>query len=129
LPDRGTETILLVEDDQLVRDLAAGVLRSAGYNVRTAATPLEAIEMAADPAERLDLLLTDEVMPGMSGGDLAQRLRADRPGLRVLRVSGYSENLTASPGGAGPGSAFLPKPYTPLALRQHVRRLLDGTPA
>jgi hypothetical protein len=124
--DHGHERILVVEDDPLVRELAVSVLRSSGYEVRAAATPSEAIELAAAPGDAIQLLLTDEVMPGMSGRELAKRLRSERPGLRVLRVSGYSEGgVDGDAVVPGSGSAFLPKPYTPAVLREQVRRLLD----
>ena len=122
---RGHERIVLCEDEVAVRDLVASVLARSGYTVATAATPAEAIRLVADQSEPADLLLTDVVMPAMSGPDLARRARAIRPGLRVLLMSGYArESLDRET--IGLDAAFLAKPFTPARLAGAVRDVLDG---
>jgi CheY-like chemotaxis protein len=119
--------VLLVEDDAPVRRLAEKVLRDAGYRVLEASSGEEALRLASDgTGASLDLLVTDMVMPGMSGAELAERVRALRPSLPVLYVSGYAEQGAALQGRVGAGAAYLPKPFTPAALSQEIRRLLDG---
>jgi CheY-like chemotaxis protein len=134
LPDRsmqaelptGSETILLVEDDAEVRELARRVLQWQGYTVLEAHDGPEALRLAAGYAGPIHLLLTDVVMPGMSGTTVAERLAQSRPGLGVLFMSGYTEEAIADHGTLGPGVAFLPKPLGPLALARKVRAVLDA---
>jgi PAS domain S-box-containing protein len=124
---RGHERIVLCEDEAAVRDLVAAVLTRAGYSVVTAATPAQALLFVADEAAPPDLLLTDVVMPDMSGPDLARRARFLRPGLRVLLMSGYSrESLDRETIRLDAG--FLAKPFTPAGLAGAVRDVLDGLP-
>ena len=94
----GSETILVVEDEDPVRTLLAGLMTNAGYKVLTAAPPVEALEMVKRNTGSIDLLLTDVVMPQLSGPDLADRLRTSKPGLRVLCMSGYPADLIARRG-------------------------------
>ena len=122
---RGTETVLLVEDEPMVRGLASEVLRRCGYTVLVAAQGEEALEIAARHAGVIHLLLTDVVMPIMGGRALAERCRAVRPDMQVLFMSGYTGDTVAPRDGATPG-AFIQKPFTPLALARKVRELLDG---
>jgi PAS domain S-box-containing protein len=125
---RGHERIVLCEDEAAVRDLVAAVLDRSGYTVATATTPAEALLLLADRSAPADLLLTDVVMPGMSGPDLALRARSLRPDLRVLMMSGYSrESLDRE--AIGQDAAFLPKPFTPARLSSVVRNVLDGLAA
>ena len=126
--ERGTGTLLIVEDEPLVRSMATRVLRIAGYTVLTAGDGAEALRVAGERSRPVDLLVTDVVMPQIGGEDLAARLRALWPGLLVLYISGYTERGFASRGLA-PGSAFLQKPFTPAALAHRVRELLDTRPA
>jgi PAS domain S-box-containing protein len=119
----GSESVLLVEDDEQVREVAAEILRLHGYRVLTAATPAEAQRLAAEPAERIDVLVTDVVMPDMNGPELAERLRDLRPELQVVYMSGYAERALDKLSGA----AFLQKPVTPDSLTRMIRSLLDGT--
>ena len=119
---RGSETILLVEDEETVRDLTRRALELNGYRVIAAAAPTEALELGEDV--RYDLLLTDVVMPQMRGGELARRLRDDRPGLKTLFMSGYLDG-EALLGEEGP-AAFLQKPFSLAELAQTVRELLDA---
>jgi two-component system cell cycle sensor histidine kinase/response regulator CckA len=122
---RGRERIILCEDEPAVRDLVAAVLGRSGYSVLAARTPAEALLLVADRSAPADLLLTDVVMPLMSGPDLARRARSIRPGLRVLLMSGYArESLDREALGLDAG--FLAKPFTPGRLAAAVRSVLDG---
>ncbi|HVO56157.1 MAG TPA: PAS domain S-box protein [Dongiaceae bacterium] len=123
---RGTETILLVEDDDAVRELTETVLRSYGYNVIVSEDPQHAQRLSADPALDIRLVLTDVVMPSMSGRELVQKLLARHPHMRVLYMSGYTDNVISSGGVLEPGLAFLQKPFTPAALALKVREVLDA---
>ncbi len=124
----GSETILLVEDEEAVRRFAVRTLEGLGYRVLEAPGPDEAIAVAEAVRGPIDLLVTDVTMPGLQGHQLAARLLADRPTLRVLYISGFTENGVAGRGIAGPGTAFLGKPFTGDALARAVRRTLDGPP-
>jgi two-component system, cell cycle sensor histidine kinase and response regulator CckA len=124
-PARGRETILLVEDEDVVRELAREALEEGGYTVLEARHPGEALLVAERQGDGLDLLLTDVVMPHMSGPELAQRLREQRPGLRVLFMSGYTDDATLRRGVLRSEVFFLQKPFTPEVLSQRVRETLD----
>jgi two-component system cell cycle sensor histidine kinase/response regulator CckA len=121
----GHETILLVEDEPAVRELAQMVLSERGYKVIVALTPEDAERLAGNNGAGIHLLLTDVVMPGMSGHELAKRLTARHGNLRVLYMSGYTYNVIAEDGTLGEGVAFLQKPFTPQVLAQKVRETLD----
>ena len=122
----GRETILLVEDEPDVREFVSEVLRDYRYNVIQAGSGPSAIKAWEEHEGRIDLLLTDMVMPeGMTGRDLAQRLRAQKPELKVIYSSGYSSHNRKEVGESE--TAFLPKPYHPPQLAQMVRQCLDGT--
>jgi two-component system cell cycle sensor histidine kinase/response regulator CckA len=123
----GSETILLVEDAEDVRNLARDILGLMGYNLMTASNPVEAIQVSQDHTSVIHLLLTDVVMPGMSGRQLADRLVADRPGLKVLFMSGYTDNAIVHHGVLDPGTAFVQKPFTPDSLSRKVREVLDAS--
>jgi PAS domain S-box-containing protein len=123
---RGTETVLLVEDEAGVRRLVQEILESAGYRVLTAASGPEALQQSRDHEGTIHLLLTDVVMPGMSGPQLAERIATTRPGLRTLYTSGHTDDTLGPHGGLPPGMAFVQKPLTPDALADRVRELLDG---
>jgi signal transduction histidine kinase len=123
---RGTETILLAEDDEELRTLTARVLTAQGYRVLQASDGVDALRVAEQHSGALDLLTTDMVMPAMGGHDLASELTARRPGLKVLFVSGYADDVIGR-GTLGPGDAFLQKPVDPGLLARKVRQVLDGT--
>jgi PAS domain S-box-containing protein len=121
----GTETVLLVEDEAEVRRLVERLLRMHGYAVIAAASPAEALT-AAKTAGRIDLLVTDVIMPGMNGRQMASALAAERPRMRVLYMSGYTDAAIAHQGILPPGTAFLSKPFTPDILARKVREVLDA---
>jgi len=122
---KGRETILLVEDEPAVRELTRMVLSEGGYSVIEALNPEDALRLSGDNGREIHLLLTDVVMPGMSGHDLAKRLTARYPNLRVLYMSGYAYNVFAEGGTLEENVSFLQKPFTPKALTQRVRETLD----
>jgi signal transduction histidine kinase len=122
----GAETLLLVEDDDAVRQLAVIVLRRLGYTVLEAPEAETATTIFEAYTGPLHLLVTDVVMPGLSGPRLAERLRAVRPGLRVLYLSGYSQEEIEAAHAPGPDTAFLPKPYTGTTLARKIRAVLDA---
>jgi CheY-like chemotaxis protein len=122
---KGNETILLVEDEPAVRELTCMVLSERGYSVIEAQNAEDALRLATKHGAQIHLLLTDVVMPGMSGHDLAKRLTAQQPNLRVLYMSGYTYNIFAENGALEDGLSFLQKPFTPKALAQRVREALD----
>ena len=125
----GRERILLVEDEPSVRRHLQRALEGEGYRVRAVADAAHALALAERPGEGIDLLVTDVVMPGMSGPALAARLAAQRPGLRILYVSGYVEDVLAPRGVVASGAAFLEKPFTPEVLAAKVREVLKAPPA
>jgi len=122
---RGEETVLLVEDESAVRAFIAEALRRRGYRVIEAADGDQAIDTAHGHAGVIHLLVTDLAMPGMTGGELARFMTHERPGLRVLFISGYSDERAESRGSEGGPEAFLQKPFTPVVLARQVRRVLD----
>ncbi len=125
LPSLGTETILLVEDNESVRRICARSLRSQGYTVLEAANGDDALMLASTYLERIHLLVTDVVMPKMGGTELADRLTELRPTLRVLYTSGYTVNAIVQHGELKKGIEFLAKPFVPLDLIRRVREVLD----
>jgi PAS domain S-box-containing protein len=121
----GDERILLVEDQDDVRDVARAILRHAGYTVIDASRPRTALAMVQDGIA-FDLLLTDVVMPQMSGRDLAKAVAGMRPDVKVLYMSGYAEDAIVKHGVLDPGLAFVPKPFTPKDLLKAVRSAIDA---
>jgi two-component system cell cycle sensor histidine kinase/response regulator CckA len=121
-----SETLLLVEDEASVRELLRELLESAGYSVLEASRPAEALELARSREGPIHLLITDVVMPDMTGPELAQRVVQVRPGLRMLFLSGYTEGVIADKGLLADGAHFLQKPFTTDALEVKVRDVLNG---
>ncbi|MET0416676.1 MAG: response regulator, partial [Actinoplanes sp.] len=120
------ETLLVVDDEDALRDVAGRILSAAGYQVLCADGGLQALELAARHDGSIDLLLSDVVMPGMLGKDLADRLTHVRPDTRVLYMSGYAQPVLHSQGTLDPGVALLEKPFTANDLLAAVRKRLDG---
>jgi CheY-like chemotaxis protein len=120
-----TETILLVEDEELVCALTKRILSKAGYTVLTAANGVEALRLCGQYQGPLHLVLTDVIMPEMNGKELADRLVALHPNLRVLFMSGYTDETVFQGGGLKPGTHFIGKPFSPTALTRAVRQALD----
>jgi PAS domain S-box-containing protein len=125
--ERGSETILLVEDEEAVRELIHSILSGQGYDVIVADSPWQAEEMAGKIRREIHVLLTDVVMPGTSGRELAKRVLTKRPQIRVLYMSGYTENVVTTGGLLEDGLAFLQKPFSPGALLQKIREVLSHT--
>src|SRR6185503_10230041 len=123
-----TATILVAEDEDAVRRLTTRVLTKAGYTVLAAPCGQAALDLAASYAGPIDLLLSDVIMPGMSGRELAEQLLPLRPGMRLMYASGYTEDAIIRHGVSSEATAFLPKPFTPAALLAKVREVLEATP-
>jgi two-component system cell cycle sensor histidine kinase/response regulator CckA len=122
---RGGETILLVEDTEALRDVIRETLEGCGYTVLLASHGEEALLLAHERQETIDLLLTDVVMPKLGGGELAKRLKALRPGIRVLYISGYTQGAISQQGVLEEEAALLEKPFTADQLARAVREALD----
>ena len=122
---RGSETVLLVEDDTNLRYLVARVLRGCGYTILVAASGAEALAIAGDPNKSIDAVITDVVMPGMNGRELVEKLVAARPGIGFLFMSGYTDDDVLRRGVLHGESAFLQKPFTPDQLARKVRGVID----
>jgi two-component system, cell cycle sensor histidine kinase and response regulator CckA len=124
----GRETILLVEDEDGVRELAREVLQGHGYTVIEARDGESALQIVGDRRERLHLLLTDVVMPKMGGPELVRRLISRHPDVKVLYMSGYPDDALGEHGVLEPGAVLLQKPFTPQGMADKVRQVLDRTP-
>jgi CheY-like chemotaxis protein len=125
----GTGTVLIVEDEYAVRYLACRVLRGNGFRVLEAGSPAAALRLAREQARSVDLLVTDVVMPGLSGPELAERLVAAWPDLKVLYITGYAEEAIQRRGALPAGGALLEKPFTAQQLAERVRLALAGAKA
>ena len=123
---RGSELILLVEDDAQVRTLVHRILERQGYHVLEASHPQEAILLSDRTREPIDLLLTDVIMPAMNGRELYERLASSRPGLKVLYMSGYAERAFSQEGRTAPVASLIQKPFEPDALVVRIREILDA---
>ena len=122
----GTETVLLVEDEDTVRNLCARILGDLGYKVMEARNGGEAIAGAQGYGERIDLLLTDVVMPGMSGGELATQMVLHHPEMKVLFTSGHTDDVIVHHGVLDEGVSFISKPYSSEGLARKIREVLDA---
>jgi two-component system cell cycle sensor histidine kinase/response regulator CckA len=125
-PPTGTETILLLEDEGSLREIIKEVFQEAGYQVITADDSREALRLARAHQGALDIVVTDVVMPGMGGREIAEAMTAERPGIRVLFISGYTDEAIGHHNVLDPDVHFLQKPFTAHALLRKVREVLDG---
>jgi len=125
----GSETILVVEDEESVRAMVVDVLRQFGYRVFSATNGLEGLEVAAAHADELDVVLTDMVMPKLNGKLMADKLLADNPSLCVLFMSGYMADIITDNTALQINGRFIEKPFTPTTLLTFVRRALDQRPS
>jgi signal transduction histidine kinase/DNA-binding response OmpR family regulator len=123
---RGEETLLIVEDQGDVRRLALSILKANGYRLLEAENAEQALQLSAGYAGGIDLLVTDVIMPGLNGRQLADRLAKERPGLKVLYTSGYAADVIALQGSLEPGMAYLPKPFGAAELAAKVREVLGA---
>ena len=121
------EVVLVVEEDDALRALASRILRRAGYEIREAVDGTAALQLLEQTESPITILITDVVMPGMSGRELAERVRARWPDVRVLYTSGYTEDDVVRRGLRQLGRSFLPKPYTPLTLIQRVKEIVEAS--
>jgi CheY-like chemotaxis protein len=126
---RGSETILIVEDEQNLLDLTRETLETQGYRVLAARDPVEALDLSNRHAGKIHLLITDVIMPDMNGRELADRLVGVCPGLKVLYISGYTQDLVGQPHLGDQAMVLLEKPLAPGALVRKVREILDAPPA
>ena len=124
----GAETLLLVEDEEELGDLLAEVLATSGYTVLKARDCEDAIRICDEHEGPIHLLLTDVIMPQMSGRELAARVQPRRPTMKVLYMSGYTDSAIVHHGVLDHGIAFLQKPFAPATVTQKVREVLDGSP-
>ena len=122
----GSETVLLVEDEESVRELVRETLKTRGYRVIEASDGIAAMRVSEEYQGNIEILITDVVMPGMSGRELAKRVAAARPNIRVLYLSGYTEDAIIHEGALEPGTGFLQKPFTLQVLARKVREVLQG---
>jgi response regulator RpfG family c-di-GMP phosphodiesterase len=125
-PRPSGETVLLVEDEESVRSMISDLLIDQGYKVLEARHGIHALEVAAEHSGPIHLLITDVVMPQMGGGELAQRLSALRPSVRVLFISGYTDDAIVRHGVLESGAAFLQKPFSLQLFSRRVREVLDA---
>jgi two-component system cell cycle sensor histidine kinase/response regulator CckA len=125
-PARGAETVLIIEDEQAVRDIVTRILKRHGYVVLVAASGAEALALSAEFESTIDLVISDAVMPGMGGGEVVRRLREQRPGLKALFMSGYTDDEVIRRGIISSATSFIQKPFSLTAFARAVRETLDG---
>ena len=122
---RGSETILVAEDDNQIRTLICRILENSGYTVLSADSGGEAIRLCEQHPDRIDLLISDVIMPSMSGGELAEQIASSRPETKILFMSGYTGNAISHHGALSPRAVFLEKPFVLSTLNRKVREALD----
>ncbi|WP_224984100.1 MASE3 domain-containing protein [Geomonas agri] len=127
-PGKGAGTVLLVEDEDMVRELTGSILESIGYRYLATADPREALEVAANPEVVIDLVLTDVVMPGMRGPEMMQRMRLQRPGIKCIYMSGFTDAILDEESAGREGAAFLKKPFQMEELARLVQSVLTTQP-
>ena len=125
----GTETILVVEDDKLLREFICEVLMTNGYSIISASNGSEALDLALQHKNKIDLLLTDVVMPGMSGRTLAAQMMESHPAMKILYMSGYTENAIVHHSVLDRGVELIQKPFTIGMLARKVREILENESA
>ena len=123
---KGTETILVVEDDDEVRAVTLDLLKRHGYNVYEAASGEEALQLCATDNVAIDLVVSDTIMPVMNGPELAKRLREIRPGLKTVFISGYTDTALSRSGVIEDEIVLIPKPFSAATLTQGIRKVLDA---
>jgi CheY-like chemotaxis protein len=123
----GTETVLLVEDEEIVRSMTREILQESGYQVLSAEHAEDALQVVGEHSGPIHLLLSDVVMPGLSGRELAEQLAPLRKEMKVLYMSGYTDDAIVHHGVLEEGTAFIEKPFTPLTLSRKVREVLNTT--
>ncbi len=119
--------VLVVDDERSMRELLSIVLRRDGYDVLVADTPKDAVRLAVEQSDKISLLISDLVMPEMSGIALAEQVEGLVPGVRVLLMSGYTDDAVARSGSLAPGAGYIEKPFGAEELAAKVRETLDGT--
>jgi len=124
---RGSETVLVAEDDDSVQDVAQRTLQRYGYNGLSAQSGEEALRVSDQIDGPIHLLLTDVIMPGMSGHELGKRLQSARPEIKVVYMSGYTDNAISHHGVLDPAVHFMEKPFSPEGLARKVREVLDAS--
>jgi CheY-like chemotaxis protein len=122
----GAETILVVEDEELVRDLVTGIMREAGYTILQAGDGKQALDLVGSYAGDIHLVISDMILPDATGTDLFERLSGVRPGMKVLYMSGYTPDVISHAGQLGPDAHFIQKPFSLHEFSHKVRAVLDG---
>ncbi|MDZ7724456.1 MAG: response regulator [candidate division KSB1 bacterium] len=122
---KGDETILIVEDEQAIRNIAKSSLQKFGYTTLTAADAEEALSVYANAAQKIDVLLTDVVMPNVSGKELADQLAVKQPDLVIIFMSGYTDDTIGKEGVLTENINFIQKPFSPASLAEKLRDILD----
>jgi CheY-like chemotaxis protein len=122
----GTETVLVIEDEDLVRDLVTGIMREAGYTVLQAGDARSAQDLVASHAGQIHLVISDMILPDATGTELYERLLGVRPGMKVLYMSGYTPDVISHVGQLGPEAHFIQKPFSLHEFSHKVRMVLDG---
>jgi CheY-like chemotaxis protein len=123
---RGTETILVVDDEESLRTVVVDLLGQLGYHMLSAANGQEALKLASEYPDRIDLLLSDVIMEGLPGPELAEKLVQSRPELKVVFISGFADNSIAPNGVLKPGTVLIQKPFTVRVLSAKLREILDS---